>query len=150
MAFKSFGGTRGKGNVNFRIDARELAKIERWMRALKKSGIKALKNELRDIARDIVFLAVENAPEDTGSLKSTGRVIPPRNTATVTRFEYIAIFGGAQGVEKFVNYALIVEERHPTQSKYLARAIAQVLPTMEMRVRKAIQGKLRKGFTSGL
>jgi len=143
VAYKNFGGSK-KGNVNFRVDITDLGKIDKFLKEIKKAGIRAMHAELKSISDDIIKKAVAAAPEKTGALKASGRTIKPSKAARIDKFVYTAIFGGVTRKGKFVDYALIVETRHPTKSNYLANAVAEVIPRMGSRVSSAVASYVSK------
>lgn len=62
--------------------------------------------------------AVENAPEDEGDLKETGRVEPEQPDGSgVAR----VVFGGKSGSHKYVDYAHVVEQGNPDNPNYPAQ-----------------------------
>jgi hypothetical protein len=62
--------------------------------------------------------AVENAPEDEGDLKETGRVEPEQPDGSM---EARVVFGGKSGSNKYVDYADVVEEGDPDRPNYPAQ-----------------------------
>lgn len=146
----------GKGKASRLVwDISELTKVNKFLDQLKVRGIKAMQSELKKISKDIVIKARENAPELSGRLRKSGRVIAPRVGAKATKFAYQVVFGGIAVSNQtgrgpkgsiFVDYASLIELSHPTKSRYLEKAFNAMIPQMEGRIIGAVRKHFKKGF----
>jgi hypothetical protein len=90
-------------------------------------------------------------PVDTGALRASGHVQPPRVEGTLVRVELG--YGGVAGATvggKYVGYAVYVHENltaaHPVgKAKYLEEPMLAALPGMGQRIGKALAAGLGLG-----
>ena len=89
---------------------------------------------LKELGDEIIELAKEYAPEDTGALRDTGRAtVAVRGSGSDLRQAVSLTFGGDSAIvgrnnpDGVVRYAAIVHELHPTNSGYLQKAIQEVV-----------------------
>lgn len=99
---------------------------------------KALTRSLVEEAEDLIGAAKLVVPVDTGNLRDTGIVLPPKLNGGIE-----CGFGGtAKGSGAEVGYALTVHETHKTKSKYLERPFNQMLKGFEDRVARSLKRSL--------
>lgn len=97
-------------------------------------------------AEEVMTRAKELCPVDTGTLRSTGHVVPPENNGN--GFEIVLGFGGPAA-----EYALIVHEnldaRHTEgqQAKYLETPLNEALPQITRAMEEAFQAEFDKVFS---
>lgn len=99
----------------------------------------ATEEELNALLRD----AKAMTPVDTGRLQESGRVLAPRTSKTAVKVDFQVIFGAITVRGRFVDYALIVHETHPSKSKFLERAEQEHMPGMPDRIEKKVLSRVK-------
>lgn len=140
-AAQGISGAAARGREVPRFTIGPLIGLKRATRALDVVGdkiieaaIKATEHELEKLLAD----AKANTPVDTGRLQRSGRVFKPRVNKRRGTISFQVIFGGISVMGRFVDYAFIVHETHPTKSKFLHNAAYKFLPGLPGKVSKAI------------
>lgn len=119
--------------------------MDRLIRLLAQAGpraIPALSQGMYEVANDMFRASQRVVPVDTGTLRASGHVIPPKSTRDGV--EVGIGYGGAAG-----EYALIVHEQldayhsPPTQAKYLEEPVLHGVPKMASQLARRVDQALR-------
>jgi len=139
------GGPRGKGipRVKIEVIPASLRQVMKQMQRVSDAGVEAALKATEEEVKMILDDAKANTPIDRGHLVTSGRMFKPRINKKQGTASFQVVFGGitvsAEGGSRFVDYAVIVHETHPTKSQFLENAAAKRVPGMADRIAKKVK-----------
>ena len=127
-----------------RIDLKGQQELIRKLQSLGRRVIPVVGKALNQEHEQIMTRATDKdvVPVDTGALKNTGIVLPPKTVGTVVVSE--GGFGGAA-----VDYAVIVHETHKTRSKFYERPLMEALNGMDTRLAATLRREIQRLARTG-
>lgn len=128
---------KSKG-IEFKYDKKSLVNTLLFFSNVEKVGKRVMNKVLLATSKLILRDARLMAPEDTGSLIASGRILKPKVNARNTQFDYTVVFGGIFAGVKFVDYAQAQEDIH------------HFLSNAETKHGNQIEAMLAKEMKSGL
>lgn len=120
-------GRKGSPKYTVYVKAVGFNAIAKKLHSLAPAATAELQDELKKVAEKIRKTSMSLTPVDTGALRDSTRVLTkwtgtaaPKTRGTVG----VAVaVGGIVSKGKFVNYAAVVHETHPTMSHFLKKAV---------------------------
>lgn len=136
-------GARGAGATRVLFEWTGLKETLDLMGRWHDDVLEALKIATKEELDALLLDAKAMTPVDTGRLQESGRVLAPRVAKRAVKIDFQVMFGAITVRGRFVDYALIVHETHPSKSKFLERAAQEHIPGMPDRIEKKVLSRVK-------